>query len=357
MRISVSTIRTVVFALVAVIALVVLLLFMQGVFTRGKVRPGRGELPPGAPPAATAAVERREVDEWQEWPGTVASRTVAQISPRITARILEVRVAAGDSVKAGAIVAVLDDRDLSARVEQAKSAIAAAEAQSVEAASDLERAKELLEKGAASKKEYEAAESRAKALEAQVAQARNGLKEAQVMMDEAVVRAPFDGMVAERLAEPGDLAVPGRPILAIHDPARLRLEAKVPESCAAKAHVGMEVPVLVESIGKELVATVEEIAPAADPVSRTFLIKAALPPDAALRPGMFGRFRTSCSKRFALLIPESAVSRVGQLESVQVAAPDGARQRNVRTGRKFDGRIEVLAGLDEGERVVIPAGK
>jgi RND family efflux transporter MFP subunit len=358
MRLSRSMIGTAVFAGSAVVALIVLLLYMQGVFTGGKVAPGRSPLPAGTLARGRATVERREVEEWQEWPGTVTSRTVAQVSPRITARVLEIKVNVGSVVKAGDVVALLDDRDLVARAEQSRSAVTAAEAQGAEAASDLERMRDLLAKGAASRKEFEAAEARSKALDAQTNQARNALKEAQVMLDEAVVRAPFDGVVAEKRAEPGDLAVPGRPILLVHDPNRLRLEAQVPEACAAKAHVGMEVPVFVESLGKEYKGTLDEISPVADPLNRTFLAKATLPSDPGLKPGMFGRFRTACTRRFALLVPASAITKVGQLETVDVLAPDGGvRQRNVRTGKTFGDRIEVLSGLDEGEGVALPVAK
>ncbi len=353
-RLSPAIIARLAGALLGVAGLAALLMWMQGIFRGGKVEPGHTPLPAGTPASATAAVERREVDEWQEWPGTIASKTVAQVSPRITARILEIRVIAGAVVKAKDVLAVLDDRDLKARVDQAKSAVIGAEAQATESAADLERTQGLFKEGAASKRELEAAEAKAKTQEALAAQARDALKETEVMQGEATLRAPFDGVVAERLAEPGDLAVPGRAVVTVHDPAHLRLEAQVPESCAAKAHVGMEVPVFIEALARELKASVEEIAPIADPVSRTFVIKASLPQDAALRPGMFGRFRTACTKRHALLIPTAAVTRVGQLESVQVATEGGARQRNIRTGKAFGDQTEVLSGLEEGERVVMP---
>lgn len=353
-RLSPATIARLAGAILGVAGLAALLLWMQGIFRSGKVEPGNAPLPPGTPASDTAAVERREVEEWQEWPGTIASKTVAQVSPRITARILEIRVVAGAVVKEKEVLAVLDDRDLKARVDQAKSAVIGAEAQATESAADLERTRGLFEVGAASKRELEAAEAKAKTQEALAAQARDALKETEVMQGEAMLRAPFDGVVAERLAEPGDLAVPGRAVITVHDPAHLRLEAQVPESCAAKAHVGLEVPAYIEALARELKASVEEIAPIADPVSRTFMIKAALPPDAGLRPGMFGRFRTACTKRHALLVPSTAVSRVGQLESVQVVAEGAVRQRNIRTGKTFGSQIEVLSGLNEGERVVMP---
>ncbi|MCC6740746.1 MAG: efflux RND transporter periplasmic adaptor subunit [Planctomycetia bacterium] len=352
---SPRAVRRIAAALAGVAGLVLLLLWMQGVFRSGKVRPGESPLPGSAPPRDTAVVVRREIEEWQEWPGTIASRMVAQVSPRITARVLEIKVAAGAKVSARDVVAVLDDRDLKSRVDQARSAVTAAEAQARESASDLERTKGLFEKGAASRRELEAAEARAGTQAAQAAQARDALTEAEVMLGEAVLRAPFDGVVAERLAEPGDLAVPGRAVVTVHDPVHLRLEAQIPESCAAKAHVGMEVPVFVEALSRDLQASVEEISPMADPVSRTFLVKAALPSDAALRPGMFGRFRTACTKREALLVPAAAVRRIGQLESVEVVADGVVRQRNIRTGKAFGADVEVLSGLEAGERVVVPA--
>jgi len=190
-----------------------------------------------------------------------------------------------------------------------------------------------------------------------VAQARDAVKEAEVALGEGVVKAPFDGVVAEKLVEPGDTAVPGRPLFTVHDPSNLRLEAQVPESCAAKASVGMEVRTRIDALGREVTAKVEEISPVADPQSRTFLIKAALPPEKDLRPGTFGRFLQPCGKKTALLIPLAAVSRSGQLEMVKVLEDGEARTRHVKTGKTHGDRIEVLSGLREGDKVLVEAGR
>jgi len=338
----------------AVIALILLLLYIQGTIGGHKVRPGTGSLGTTETTAPnTVTVEKRQVDDIVDWPGTVRSRSVANVAPKVMARVLEVRVSAGTAVKQGDVVAVLDDRELRSRAEQASAALAAAEAQAGQADSDLRRARMLIQKQATTPQDLEAAESRAKATRAQVAQARDGLTEVQVALGDTTVRAPFDGVVAERLADPGDMAVPGKPIVVIHDPQSLRLEADVGERCAAPLVIGQEVVVRLESLQRDITARIEVIAPVADAQSRTFLIKAALPPQPDLRAGIFGTLRVTCGTHPALLIPVAAVTRSGQLESIRVVVQGGPRTRNVRTGKTYGGQVEVLSGVLEGEKVVV----
>jgi RND family efflux transporter MFP subunit len=338
----------------AVSALILLLLYIQGTIGGHKVRPGTVPLATtGGPTVSTVTVEKRQVDDVVDWPGTVRSRSVANVAPKVMARVLEVRVTAGTAVKQGDVVAVLDDRELRSRAEQARAALAAAEAQAGQAESDLRRSRLLIQKQATTPQDLEAAEARAKATRAQAAQARDGLTEVQVMLGDTTLRAPFDGVVAERLVDPGDMAAPGKPVVVIHDPQSLRLEADVGERCAASLAVGQEIPVHLESLRRDVAARIEVIAPVADPQSRTFLVKAALPPQPDLRAGIFGTVRVICGTHAALLIPAAAVTRSGQLESVRVVTEDGTRTRNVRTGKPYDDQVEVLSGLLEAEKVVV----
>ncbi len=343
-------------AFASILALVLLLLYLQGTIGGDKVAPGNVPVGqgPSSTPARTALVEKREIEDFLEWPGTIRSRTVAQVAAKVMARALEVKATVGTSVKAGEVLAVLDGRDVRARVDQAKSALDGAKAQAAQAQADFFRVKGLYEKQAATQRDFEAAEARAKAVQAQVSQAENAVRESEVMLAETTVRAPFDGVVAERLLEPGDTAVPGKPLFIVHDPARLRLEAQVPESCAQKASVGMEVRSRIDALGREVMARIEEISPVADPQSRTFLIKAALPAEKDLRPGAFGRFLQPCGKKTALLIPASAVTRSGQLEIVRVLEGTEVLTRHVRTGKAHGTQVEVLSGLNEGEKVLLP---
>jgi RND family efflux transporter MFP subunit len=337
-----------------VAALVALLLYMEGAFNTHKVSPGVVPLPAaGAPTAAAVRVESREVDEWVDWPATVTSRLVANLAPKMMARVREVRVNAGQAVKQGDVIAVLDDRDVRARSQQASAALRAAEAQAAQAESELRRTQTLFQKQAATQQDLDAADTRAKSARAQVAQGRDMVEEAQVVLGETTLRAPFDGVVGARFADPGDMGVPGKPIAIVHDPGSLRLEANLSESCSGPLALGMSVAVRLGTPPVELNARIEEIAPVADPQSRTRLVKAALPAQAGLRPGMFATLRFACGTHRALLVPAKAVRRAGQLESVRVAGDGEARLRNVRTGKAYGEQVEILSGVQPGEMVLV----
>lgn len=337
-----------------VAALVVLLLYLEGTFSTHKVAPGVVPLPNStAAPARAVPVEQREVEDWIDWPATVSSRLVANLAPKVMARVLEVRVNVGATVRQGDVIAVLDDRDMRARSQQSAAALSAAEAQAAQAEADLRRAQTLFQKQAATQQDLDVANTRARSARAHVAQARDGLEEAQVMLGETTLRAPFDGVVGARLADPGDMAVPGNPIAIVHDPGSLRLEANLSESCSGPLALGSSVAVRLGSPPVELNARIEEIAPVADPQSRTRLVKAALPAQPGLRPGMFATLRFACGTHPALLVPAKAVRRAGQLESVRVQADGEPRLRNVRTGKIYGEQVEVLSGLQPGELVVV----
>jgi RND family efflux transporter MFP subunit len=178
-----------------------------------------------------------------------------------------------------------------------------------------------------------------------------------VTLGDTTLRAPFDGVVTERLVDPGDMAVPGKPVVVIHDPHSLRLEADVGERCAGDLVLGQEVSVRFETLQRDVAAHIEVIAPMADPQSRTFQIKAALPAQPELRPGIFGALRVTCGTHQALLIPATAVTRTGQLESVRVFTDGEARVRHIRTGKAYGDQVEVLSGLQAGEKVVTREGQ
>jgi len=337
----------------AVATLLLLLLYLQGTIGGGKVRPGVVALPGGNGDHDLAAVEKREVQDVVDWPATVRSRTVANIAPKVMARVLEVRVSAGDSVRQGDVLAVLDDRDLKARAQQAQAALASVQAQAAQADADRRRAQALFRQQASTQQELDRVEARAKSVRAQVEQARDTLTEMQVSLGESSMRAPFDGVVAERFVDPGDMATPGRPVMVMYAPGSLRLETHISERCIGLLSIGMEVPAHIDAPVLESMARIEEIAPGADPQTRTFLVKASLPLLAGLRPGTFGSLRAPCGTHTALLIPPEAVTRSGQLESVRLIDDGAVRVRSVRTGKVYGEHIEILSGLHESERVLL----
>jgi RND family efflux transporter MFP subunit len=297
----------------------------------------------------------QDIDDVLEWPGTIRSGREVQVAPKLLARIKELKVELGSKVACGEILAVLDDRDLKARLDQSKCALAAAEAQAIQAEAEYRRIKTLFEKEASTQRDLEGVQARSTAARSQVEQARHAVAEAEVFLSESVLRAPNDGVITGKWVQAGDTAIPGKPLVTLQDVHHLRLEAQVPEEFAKKAAVGMEVRVRIDTLGREGSARIEETSPVSDPESRTVLLKARLAPEEGLRVGMFGRLLLSCGKKTALLIPAAAVSRSGQLEMVRVLEHGEAQVRHVRTGKTYGTRIEILSGLREGDTILSEA--
>ena len=351
-----SSISKLIQALVSILGLILLLVWMQGGFT-AKVHPGTAQAAEKSEPVRgpTAKLIIKEIKETMLWPGTVTARTVAQIAPKVPARILAIGVNAGDWVKAGQIVVRLDAEELQSRVNQARSALAAAEAQSAKAGAGLRRTQSLFAQEAATQQSLESAQAAAHTAEAQVAEARAAIATAESLLTETVLRTPFDGTVLKRDLEPGDMALPGSPVLTVQSGQRLRVEAAIPTACAGDVRLGDE---LKARVGEhKFTVKVEEITPAADPKTSTVLVKASLENPNATKPGLFVWLEQDCGNRKALLIPSTAVSRSGQLESVLLVVDGKTLLRHIRTGKAYDGWVEVLSGLNEGDVVLTGGAK
>lgn len=339
-------------AVASLLALVLMLVWMEGGFNH-KIPPGLQAAETGrAAIGTTAIVQAQQFDEIRRWPATVSARSVVQVSPKISARILTLPLQAGDGVKAGMIVATLDATELKSRVDQARSALAAVQAEATKAALELRRMQNLYGKEAATLQSLEAAQAAARSSEAQVAQARAAIATAESLLAETVVKSPFEGTVVKRNQEPGDLAQPGVSIVTLQSSQKMRVEVAIPEECARSIVLGQSLKAQLE--GQSRSVKVEEIAPAADPQTRTVLIKASL--DGPAQPGAYAWVEQSCGQRSVLLIPANAVSRSGQLESVRVVEEGIAKLRHIRTGKIYAGQVEVLSGLKVGDKVVVGGG-
>jgi RND family efflux transporter MFP subunit len=270
--------------------------------------------------------------------GTVHARVEATLAAKLPGRVKRMPVEVGDRVKKGQTVAVLEAREVEARLRRARAVLA-------QAKSDLDRYTSLFEKDAATRQELEGYRTKY-----EVAQA--AVREAKSMLEEARIVAPFDGTITRELADVGDLATPGRPLLTIEAPGALQLEAAVSETLVGFLELGQTVPVqLGEDI--ELEGTIGEIAPSADPSSRTFLVKIDLPDAEGVRPGQFGRALFPAREAEILRAPVEAVVRRGQLQIVFVVEDGEADLRLVRTGRRFGDVVEIASGLESGETVVV----
>jgi membrane fusion protein (multidrug efflux system) len=339
----------------ALFILLLLILWMLGLIGGDKTEPGLTPLPAQPDiPRETARVERRQIMEAQAWPGTVRALSEARVAPKINARILAVAVREGDRVKQGAVLVRLDAEQKRALEHEAAAHAVAAQAEAVRAEADLKRTKALFDQEAATREAYEHAEANARKALANARAATYGMSQAAIQRGESVLRAPFDGVITQRLHEPGDMGLAGEPIVILHNASALRLEASVPASCAGAIRIGDTATVRIDALNISLSAKIGEIVPAADPLTGTVLVKVSLPEAQGLQPGLFGWLEQPCgSGHAALLIPAPALRRIGQVEVVTVQ--DGARlsTRHVRSGTGYDGLVEILSGLDEGETVVV----
>ena len=301
----------------------------------GDDAPHSSALPAAEVKMATA--EKRELPLKEEITATVRARTRAVIEAKISGRILALDVTLGKTVKQGDTLATLEALELRARLESAKATLD-------QATRDEQRAASLVATNAISKADYDAAKARLEV-------AKAGLAEAQTMLGYTTITAPFAGVVTRRLADQGDLAAPGKPLLEIEDPTRLQIEADIPEALIGGLKTGASLDVLTGS-GVAAKAAVAEISPAGDPNSRTFPVKLDLPSGSGMRPGQFVRLDVPVRNYRALVVPASALVRRGQMEIAFIHADGCARMRLLRAGRVRDGMLEVLAGLDGGESVV-----
>jgi RND family efflux transporter MFP subunit len=139
----------------------------------------------------------------------------------------------------------------------------------------------------------------------------------------------------------------------MEDSRALRLEADVPEAVVGKLNLGDKLPVRIAALETELEGVISEIAPAADPGSRTFLVKLDLPPQPGLRAGQFGRVAMPVGETAALRVPASAVVQRGQMEMVFVVSDGKAQLRLVKIGKRIGAEVELVSGVSAGEKVVV----
>jgi RND family efflux transporter MFP subunit len=300
---------------------------------------------PALPPAIVQVetVEAKRLMATEEVIGTVRAKTRAMISANMSGRIEEMFAASGQTVQRGDLLMRLDAREVQARLDRVT-----AERDQVE--KEYQRFTSLLDQNAVTRQEFEAVESRQRVAKAAV-------NEADTMLGYAQLTAPFDAIITRKLAEVGDLAFPGKPLLELEDPAALRLEAAVPEALLGRVRLGAKLAVRIPAMEQNLEGVVSEIEPAGDPDSRTFLVKIDLPEADGLRSGQFGRVAVPVAETSVLRVPASAVIQRGQLEMVFIAANQQAQMRIVRTGKHFGSEIEVISGVTAGEQIVTEGNK
>ena len=295
--------------------------------------------------AAVIGVAEEKLAVHEQVVGTVAPQLQAVVSAKVTGRITEMLAVPGMSVAAGEVLARIEAPQLEAGLARAEAALA-------NAVAEAERFRALRDTGSVSQRDIDRVETALRMAQAERDQIRSQL-------DESMVVAPFAGRITRKHHDTGDLVLPGTPVCRIEDPSRLRFEMHVAESLAGGIVPGAVYAVEIEAAGCAGPGTVAEISPAADAGSRTFLVKLDLPTNDRLLAGQFGRALLPRGDKRAVLVPRAALLERGQLVFVAVVGEDQvARLRIVRTGAATGERVEILAGLDDGERILaeVPGG-
>lgn len=345
-------VRKIILPVGAIIILLVMVMAMAGMFSN-KVEPGRKAL--GKVSVENSfVVKAQEQNDIEAVSASIKAKHATLISSRILARITAINVRAGDAVSKGQVLVCLEQSDLKSRVSQARANAHVIEAKLSEAKSSLKRASDLQKKGVFSQADLDKAVSAHDSLSAQLSAAKQARKEADATLGYADIRSPIDGVVVDRFSEPGDTASPGVQLLSLYNPDSLRIEANVREGLALKLELGQSLKVEIPSLAHTLDAVIEEIVPAGNPGSRSFLVKARLNTQQGLLPGMYAKLLITAGTLEKIRIPEAYVAQVGQLDIVWVVEAGKLEKRFVRLGQLKDGFFEVISGLKAQEVLIVP---
>lgn len=283
----------------------------------------------------------------------------ATVTAQVGGNVTALRVKVGDRVRRGQPLVRLDDREVRANTARSDAAVAQAEAELRNAQQVLERNRALRKDGFISQAALDNADNQVQAAQAAVRQAQAARTQATVAQGFAELVAPFDAVVLATHVEAGDLAMPGRALVTLYEPGRMRAVAQVSASRVAVASAATEVRVVLAD-GLAFTPAAREMLPTADPVSQTVEWRLLLPAGAAsLRPGQTAQVLVRAAGSAAtgdaarLSLPAQAVLRRGELTAVYVAGVQGFALRAVRVGPAVGGVVDVLSGLRAGERVAM----
>ncbi len=315
----------------------------------------------------TATLASTRVDEFYEATGTVRAANTIFVAGRVMGQVTSLLVKEGDAVEKGRLLLTIDDRDMVQKVK-------AAEAGYQEATKALESAKQnreltdmthrryrkMYDEKAISRQEMDQFETQMRLagfeyerVQEMVSRAAAGLSEARIYLGFTRIVSPVSGIVTEKKIEVGGMAVPGMPLLTVENRAAFHAEVTVDEGLSGKLRVGAPVLVFLEAVGRRIPGKITEILPAVDPLSRSFTVKVSLSGD-GLRSGLYAKMRIASGKKEVILVPRSAVVEKGQLTGVY--AVDGQNvvtYRLVRTGKVYDGGMEILSGLKPDDRIIV----
>lgn len=309
---------------------------------------------PTSMPAYT--VKQTQITTFFKAPGTIIPKVESKLMAQVVANVTHIYVDAGEKVHQGQQLIQLDDRDQTAKVEQAKQQVNARRALLTNNQLTFNRMKKLVKDGHVSKAEFDTAQANYLQAEANLIQSQKALHAAQVALSYCQIKAPSNGIILKKYVNVGDQTFPLKPLLGFQAQGALRIDADIPESLASKVMLNDTLTVSIDSTHMKVNGIVSEIVPSVDPSSRSFVIKVTLPNTPGIYTGMFGQVWIPVGKEATTVIPKNYIQQNGQLAMVYVQDTQGVSRVAVTTGKTLpDNMVEILSGLNPGDDIVEPS--
>jgi len=286
-------------------------------------------------------------------PGAVVPDQKAQIASRLMGYIKNLDVKIGQEVKRGDLLFSIDSGDIKSQISQANSGYQQALAALKDARLDFNRFTQLYKDDSVSKQQYDKVRLQFSVAQQNLSAAKSGLDQAKAQLNYAYVKAPFDGVVVQKMAVAGSLAAPGNPVVVMENLKSLSVQTQVSEDLYAVLRQGDTAKVLIDGINRPLVGTIYALVSAADPKTRTHTVKLSLPDVNDVNSGTFARVSFKRGERQTMMLPVSAVINRAGIDGVFVVENGKAFFHMVRTGAVMGDMIEIQSGLVLGEQIVI----
>ncbi|HKJ30714.1 MAG TPA: efflux RND transporter periplasmic adaptor subunit [Balneolales bacterium] len=300
----------------------------------------------------------QKIPEAFTFTGTVQADHRITLSTKLMGRITYQPFEEGDYVKKGQVLVRIKSDNLSAQKDQVEANLAQANANLANVKTNYDRIKALFQEQSATQKEYDDIKTQYHVVQANVKALKSKMREINDMLDYAVIKSPLDGYIVRKIAEQGDMAAPGSPLLTVEDVHGLEVRATVPESQIGLFHTSDTVHIEIDAIGGKLVSgKVTSINPSGDMMSRQFDVKIKLTGKAktlqSVKAGMFARVMLEKGHEDVISVPASALVNRGQLTGIYTLGSNNeVILRWVRTGRKVGSDVEILSGLSKGDRYI-----
>jgi RND family efflux transporter MFP subunit len=306
-------------------------------------------------------VSKQRISEKLVFTGVIEAWQTINITPEVGGRIAKIYVEEGDRVQKGQLLAELDTRATRLQLEQAEAFVAVAQANYNDAEKNMERMERLIKENAVSEQQYEKIKLVFESAEAQLNQAKAALNLSKYNLDVSIMEAPFSGVVASRNAEVGDVInpmmggfSPNSGVLTLMDFSRVKIEVDVSHQDVVRIKKGQPASMAVSAIpGRSFSGRVSVVNLTADPMTKKFHVEVASDnPDLILRPNTFGEIMIEVSSHEnALVVPQNAIL---ENKYVFVVNEDNTvRRQEVNVGLENTDMVEILSGVQLGDRVVV----